>query len=361
MSRPLLAHAAVPADPDAPAARPMLEVDALTVRFGETVAVAGFDLTVARGEVVALLGPSGCGKTTVLRAVAGLEAPAAGRVLLDGGDLASRPPHRRGFGLMFQDHVLFPHRDVGSNVAFGLRMKGEPPDRINRRVRDVLGLVGLEGYETRRVYELSGGEQQRVALARALAPSPRLLLLDEPLGSVDRTLRDRLLAELRDLFGTLGLTAIYVTHDQTEAFTISDRVIVMRAGAVVQVGSPADVWRQPADAFVARFLGFKNLVPVAIAGGRAGTPWGEVAVPGAGAGPATLVIRPDGLRPVDVHLATVTGEVVKSSFRGDHFLVEVATAAGPVLEAAVAADAVPDVGDRVGFVIAPEGVAVVSS
>jgi thiamine transport system ATP-binding protein len=335
----------------------MLRVEGLAVTYGDTVAVDSVDLAVDDGEVVALLGPSGCGKTSVLRAIAGLEPPAAGRLLLDGEDLAGIPVHRRRFGLMFQDYALFPHRDVAANVDFGLRMRGDAPRAIAPRVAEVLDMVGLAGYGDRRVDQLSGGEQQRVALARALAPTPRLLMLDEPLGSLDRALRDRLVGELRQLFTALGVTAIYVTHDQAEAFTIADRVVVMRAGRVVQEGRPADVWRRPADAFVARFLGFTNLVPVTVAAGTAATPWGPVDVDGAGNGDVLLVIRPDGLR---LGPGPVRGVTVASAFQGDHFLVTVATDAGPELEADVPAEHVPEVGERVAFCIEPNAVTTVA-
>ena len=215
----------------------MLRVDSVTVAFDGETALDAASLDVADGEIVTVLGPSGSGKTTLLRVVAGLQVSDAGRVLLDGVDLAGTPPHRRGVGLVFQDHALFPHRDVFGNIAFGLRMRGDSPDAIESRTTELLALVGLAGLEKRSVGTLSGGEQQRVALARALAPEPRILLLDEPLGSLDRRLRDRLLDDLERLFDELAVTAVYVTHDQTEAFTLGDRVAVMRDGQVVQVAT----------------------------------------------------------------------------------------------------------------------------
>ena len=233
----------------------MLSVEDVSVRFGEKAALDGVTLEVADGEVVGVLGPSGSGKSTLLRVVAGLQRPERGRVLLDGRDLAAVPPHRRGIGMVFQDHALFDHLDVRGNVAFGLRMRGDAPGEIERRVHELLGLVGLAGLEQRSVATLSGGEQQRVALARALAPEPRVLLLDEPLGSLDRPLRERLLGDLEKLFAELDVTALYVTHDQAEAFALGDRVAVMRAGRIAQVGTPDEVWARPADADVARFLG----------------------------------------------------------------------------------------------------------
>ncbi|MCE6994509.1 ABC transporter ATP-binding protein [Saccharothrix sp. S26] len=232
-----------------------LRVDGLDVRYGSVAAVSGVDLTVADGEVVALLGPSGCGKSTLLRAVAGLEPPTAGTVSWDGVDLAGTPVHRRGFGLVFQDGQLFPHRDVAGNVAFGLRMRRVDRAARAERVAELLDLVGLTGYADRRVTELSGGEQQRVALARALAPRPKLLLLDEPLSALDRALREQLALDLARLLRETGTTALVVTHDHDEAFTLADRVAVMRAGRVVQVGEPSAVWQHPVDVDTARFLG----------------------------------------------------------------------------------------------------------
>ena len=229
------------------------------MRFEGEAVVDGASLDVSAGEIVTVLGPSGCGKTTLLRVIAGLQTPGEGRVLLDGDDLAGVPPHRRGVGLVFQDHALFPHRDVFGNVSFGLRMQGDSAAEIETRTRGLLELVGLTGYERRSIGTLSGGEQQRVALARALAPKPRLLLLDEPLGSLDRLLRDRLLDDLARLFGELGQTAVYVTHDQGEAFALGDRVAVMRQGRIVQIATPDELWERPADAEVARFLGITNL------------------------------------------------------------------------------------------------------
>ncbi|GAA3872274.1 ABC transporter ATP-binding protein [Saccharothrix violaceirubra] len=232
-----------------------LAVRGLDVRYGDVKAVSGVDLEIADGEVVALLGPSGCGKSTLLRAVAGLERPSAGTIAWDGGDLARVPVHRRGFGLVFQDGQLFPHRDVAGNVAFGPRMAGVDKATRDRRVADLLALVGLADYGRRRVTELSGGEQQRVALARALAAEPRLLLLDEPLSALDRALREQLALDLARLLRDTGATALVVTHDHDEAFTLADRVAVLRAGRIVQVGPPVDVWRRPADDDTARFLG----------------------------------------------------------------------------------------------------------
>lgn len=215
----------------------------LTVRYGRTTALSEVELDVADGEVVALLGPSGCGKSTLLRAVAGLERPSAGSVHWDGADLSRVPVHQRGFGMVFQDGQLFPHRSVAGNIEFALRMRGAGRQVRTARVRELLQLVGLEGYEDRQVGELSGGEAQRVALARALAAEPKLLLLDEPLSALDRSLREQLAVDLARLLEKTGTTAVVVTHDHDEAFTLADRVAVMVAGRILQTGSAEQVWR----------------------------------------------------------------------------------------------------------------------
>lgn len=235
---------------------------------GEVTAVAGVTLDVPAGEVLALLGPSGCGKSSLLRAVAGLEPPTAGSVTWAGVDLTRVPVHRRGFGLVFQDGQLFPHRDVAGNVAYGLRAL----DRAARaaRVAELLEVVGLPGYASRPVATLSGGERQRVALARSLAPRPRLLLLDEPLSALDRSLRERLADDLRHALVATGTTAVFVTHDQDEASTVADRVAVMSAGRLLQVAAPEDLWRRPASREVAEFLGYRTFLegePLAVAPG----------------------------------------------------------------------------------------------
>ena len=233
----------------------MLEVDHLTVRFGQTTAVDDVSLSLAPGERLAVLGPSGCGKSTLLRAIAGLERPEKGTVRWDGEDLAGTPPHRRRFGLMFQGYALFPHLSVGDNVAFGLRMEGRSSRDVDARVADVLDWVGMQHHAERSVERLSGGEQQRVALARTMAPSPRLLMLDEPLGALDRALRERLIVELTELLEEAGTTSIYVTHDHDEAATIAPRVAVMKAGRIVQMGSMDDIRSHPSDRWVAEFVG----------------------------------------------------------------------------------------------------------
>jgi thiamine transport system ATP-binding protein len=326
----------------------LLRLEGATVRFGGRAVLDGVDLDVAEHEVVCVLGPSGSGKSTLLRAVAGLQPLDAGRVVLDGRDQTGVPAHRRELGLMFQDHQLFPQRDVGGNVSFGLRMHGTPKRQQQERVRELLDLVGLPGAVRRSVAALSGGEQQRVALARALAPRPRLLMLDEPLGQLDRSLRERLVVELRELFGRLGTTVLAVTHDQGEAFALADRVVVMRDGRIAQSGTPLEVWQRPADAFVARFLGFDNVVAASVAGETADTPWGKVPVPaGSPQGTRTLLVRPAGVRLVGADeglRCTVTAR----TFKGTHVAVHLQPRDAPRLEAACALRLAPEAGDVVG-------------
>jgi len=238
-----------------------IELVALTKRFHE-VAVDSIDLTVSSGEFFSLLGPSGCGKTTTLRLIAGFEQPTAGRILLDDVDVSAMPPHRRQVNTVFQSYALFPFLTVFDNVAFGLKGHKLPKAELNDRVYKALELVKLRSYEKRRPGQLSGGQQQRVALARALVMEPSVLLLDEPLGALDAKLRRTLKVELKALQEQVGITFLYVTHDQEEALTMSDRLAVMREGRIVQIGKPEHVYEEPADTYVADFLGTSNLMPV---------------------------------------------------------------------------------------------------
>ncbi|MET8645831.1 ABC transporter ATP-binding protein [Streptomyces sp. NPDC004675] len=328
----------------------MLRLEEATVRFAGRAALDRVGLEVAEREIVCVLGPSGGGKSTLLRTVAGLQPLDTGRVFLEGRDLDGTPVHRRGVGLMFQDHQLFPQRDVGGNVAFGLRMHGAPRGEQEARVAELLDLVGLPGAARRAVASLSGGEQQRVALARALAPRPRLLMLDEPLGQLDRSLRERLVVELRELFGRLGTTVLAVTHDQGEAFALADRVVVMRDGRIAQSGSPLEVWQRPADEFVARFLGFDNVVAATVTGRAADTPWGKLPVPeGSPQGPGTLLVRPAGVRLVDAPDG-LRCTVAARTFRGTHVAVRLRPERAPELEAACPLRIAPEPGDEVGVV-----------
>ncbi len=260
----------------------MLSLQDVSVSYDGVPAVVDVDLSLDDGLVLAVLGPSGCGKSTLLRAVAGLEPLAAGSVRWDGADLAGVPTHKRGFALLFQDGQLFPQLTVARNVGYALRLRRAPNTRV--RVEELLDLVGLAGYAERLPATLSGGERQRVALARALAADPRLLLLDEPLSALDAGLRERLATDLRDILRAAGTTALMVTHDHEEAFTVADRMAVMRAGRVVQEGPIADVWREPADPETALFLGYARVFRDAAAAAI-------LAAAGRGAAPAVAVRR----------------------------------------------------------------------
>jgi thiamine transport system ATP-binding protein len=337
----------------------MLRVDDVRVVYGATAALDGVNLEVGAGERLAVLGPSGSGKSTLLRAIAGLEPLTAGRIEWDGADMAGVPVHKRGFGLMFQDYALFPHRDVAGNVAFGLETRGATPTQRRERVDDVLTLVGLPGYGARRIDQLSGGEQQRVALARALAPTPRLLMLDEPLGALDRGLRTHLLDELVGLFGRLGLPLIYVTHDQEEALAVGDRVAVLNRGRLETVMTARDLWLAPPNEFVARFLGLTNIVPIEPIDGRLTTPWGSLQAPDSPPGQATrLLIRPEALT-LDPE-GPLQGVVSAVAFRGDTttVLIQPAGKAGATLEARLrsVAGALPKAGESVRLRVDPAGV-----
>ena len=261
-----------------------LEVRGLSVALGGVEVLRELNLSVRRGELLALLGPSGCGKTTLLRTIAGLQAPDSGAVSWAGEDQRSVPAHRRRYGMVFQDHALLPHRNVGANVAFGLRMQHVPAPERRRQVAEMLQMVGLEGYERRSVATLSGGEAQRVALARALVTEPKLLLADEPFAALDRPLHDRLLADVRRILTDLHQTAIHVTHDHAEAFALADRVALMRGGRIHRTATPQELRDDPRDAWTADFLGLGTLWQPAPAGGATATgeyhtPWGPLTLP----------------------------------------------------------------------------------
>lgn len=301
-----------------------LEIRGLEVSLEAKEILRDLHLSVRRGELLALLGPSGCGKTTLLRTIAGLQAPAGGSISWAGEDQRSVPAHRRRFGMVFQDHALMPHRNAGANVAFGLRMQKVPAPERRRRVAGMLHMVGLQGYERRSVATLSGGEAQRVALARALVTEPKLLLADEPFAALDRPLHDRLLADVRRILTELHQTAIHVTHDHTEAFALADRVALMREGRIHRTATPQELRADPQDAWTATFLGLGTVWhpppgTSALTGAPVQTPWGplrlEACSPGqlpTGSDPqlATegfcLLIRPEAIRPADASGVTAT-------------------------------------------------------
>ena len=327
---------------------PFLEIESIHKEYENTPLLRGVSFTVARGEIACLLGSSGSGKTTLLRIIAGLEGASRGRVRLEGEDITNMPAHRRGIVLMFQDYALFPHKTVAENVAFGLRMQASNVQRqirntqyavrttreIASRVDDMLALVGLEDFGDRDVNELSGGEQQRVALARSLAPHPRLLLLDEPLGALDRNLRERLLEELPAILRRVGVTAITVTHDQEEAFAMTDRVILLHEGRVVQAGTPEEVYNAPANVWVARFLGLDNLLPAEVFSQRPPQvktalgvlALGEDAVLPAPGTRGTLLVHPWGIRLTQRENTlpnVLHARVVRRAFHGARYLLSV--------------------------------------
>ncbi len=251
----------------------MLEAHHIFKTYESKPLLKDISFHVDTGETICLLGASGSGKSTLLRIIAGLEEPDSGFVSFAGQNLSSAPPHLRDFGLVFQDYALFPHLNVNENVGFGLRMRRLPGDEILRRVANSLEMVNMSGFENRQVTDLSGGEQQRVALARALATRPRLLMFDEPLGALDRTLREELLNELRRILHRTNIPAIYVTHDQEEAFAIADRVLILHDGEIIRQGTPADVWANPESAFVAGFLGLGNVIVGKLRGNRTDGKW----------------------------------------------------------------------------------------
>lgn len=309
-----------------------LRVEGLAVDLGGTRVLEGIDVSVGAGETLAVLGPSGGGKSTMLRAVAGLVPLVSGRILVDGRDRTAEPTHRRGIGLMFQDLALFPHRDVGSNVDFGLRMAGASRDARSTRVAELLALVGLAGFEERPVASLSGGQAQRVALARSLAPSPAVLLLDEPLASLDRPLHDRLVDDLDRAVRSIGQTVVHVTHDHAEALAHADRLAVLARGRILQVGAPEEVWRRPASAEVATVLG-QAVVRLEVVGG-------SLVVPGASAsdgvlapvdwpeGPAEVVVPVEAVAEPVGPDGGVTGRVERAAFEGGGSIVHVVLGEG---------------------------------
>jgi len=343
-----------------------LEIDGICKTYDGAPLLRDISLSVERGETISLLGASGSGKTTLLRIIAGLEVSESGGVWLDGQDVTRIPVHRRGVVLMFQEYALFPHRTVAENVGFGLRMQGRSRSEVQARVIEMLGLVGLAGLEERSVVQLSGGERQRVALARSLAPEPRLLLLDEPLGSLDRNLRERLLEDLAVILRRVGVTAIVVTHDQTEAFSLADRVALLHDARVVQVGAPETIYRHPASPWVARFLGLTNLLPaVRVARGQVDTELGPLTLdsaqcavgtaPARGDGRGTVLIPPWGIHVVDEDaLANVFAATVSHAiFQGRTTELRLRIGGTTLSLSLELTDRIPRVGDAVRVWIDP--------
>jgi putative spermidine/putrescine transport system ATP-binding protein len=326
---------------------------------GGARAVRPTALTVAEGEILALLGPSGCGKTTLLRLIAGLETPdAGGRVLFDGADVTRLPIERRNVGMVFQSYALFPNMTVAGNVGYGLRVRGAPRREIAERVAEVLALCDATELADRPVTQLSGGQSQRVALARAVAVRPRVLLLDEPLSALDAALRERLRDELATLLRRLAITAVFVTHDQAEALAIADRVAVMRAGRVLQADAPRALYAQPADDWIARFVGGAAPLGGRLSEGRLVLPGGALPAPGPYPADAAFLVRPGGLALADAEAATLRGRVARATFLGDRLRLEIEGAAEGLLVVDADPGAEASVGARVGLSLRPGGLIV---
>ena len=349
--------------------REILHVDDVAFHYGATPALRGLTLTVAEGEFVSLLGPSGCGKTTLLRVIAGLLRPSRGRVYVAGKDVTNLPPERRPLNMVFQHLALFPHLSVGQNVGFGLTLRGLPRDEVRRRTAELLEIVGLAGFEKRSTHELSGGQQQRVALARALVTEPAILLLDEPLGALDSAIRKEMQRELKALQKRLNVTFVFVTHDQAEAMSMSDRVVLMNDGEIVQDAAPYDIYTRPSNPFAAGFLGDTNLVEGRVLSTEddtavvsfAGSETMRVRVDRAAPGDAVVV----SLRPENIAVAEVSspdglvGTVVAESFFGSEVVLEVESPLGLLkVREGARARSIGRVGQQVRLLIDPVDVRV---
>jgi putative spermidine/putrescine transport system ATP-binding protein len=315
-------------------------------------------LDIESGETLVLLGPSGCGKTTMLRIIAGLEVPdAGGRILFDDGDVTRLPIERRNVGMVFQSYALFPNMSVAENIGYGLKIRGVSKTERDKRVAELVELTNITGLENRRIDQLSGGQRQRVALARAVAIRPGILLLDEPLTALDAALRERLRGELNRLLRALGITAIYVTHDQSEAMELGDRIVVMRKGAIAQIGSPREIYFAPQSRFVAEFVGAANIVEAAVEDGHLVLPSGRLPIGcQASQSAAVAMIRPETIRVVDAADALLSGTIDSVSFIGDRQRLIVCGASNKPITVDAPNTLQVKVGERVGLKIAPEAV-----
>ena len=333
-----------------------VSVEACAKTFSDgTHALEPITLDVARGETLVFLGPSGCGKTTMLRIIAGLEqADAGGRVLFNGADVTDIPIERRNVGMVFQSYALFPNMSVAENIGYGLKIRGIGRAERETRVAELVTLTGIEGLERRRIDQLSGGQRQRVALARAVAVRPSVLLLDEPLTALDAALRERLRWELDRLLRTLGITTIYVTHDQAEAMALGDRVVVMRKGAIAQIGTPRDIYFAPANRFVAEFVGAANLVEARAVNGVLTLPGGQLAISDAKAiGDVVAMIRPESISVGAPANANLTGQVERVSFVGDRQRLTVSNATERPLLIDAPNTIEVKIGERIGLTVDP--------
>ena len=315
-------------------------------------------LDIARGETLVLLGPSGCGKTTMLRIIAGLEVPdSGGRVLFDGKDMTAVPIERRNVGMVFQSYALFPNMTVSDNIGYGLKIRGIPGKERAARVAELVALTNISGLENRRIDQLSGGQRQRVALARAVAIRPGILLLDEPLTALDAALRDRLRGELNRLLRALGITTIYVTHDQSEAMELGDRVVVMQKGAIAQIGTPREIYFTPKSRFVAEFIGAANIVEAAIEDGHLVLPGGRQPIHGDVDMPAAVaMIRPETIRVTAAESASLSGIIDSVSFIGDRQRLVVSGASNRLLTVDAPNTVQVRPGERIGLSISPDAV-----
>jgi putative spermidine/putrescine transport system ATP-binding protein len=315
-------------------------------------------LDIARGETLVLLGPSGCGKTTMLRIIAGLEVPdEGGRVLFDGKDITRVPIERRNVGMVFQSYALFPNMSVAENIGYGLKIRGVPSDQRAGRVAELVALTNITGLENRRIDQLSGGQRQRVALARAVAIRPGILLLDEPLTALDAALRDRLRGELNRLLRALGITAIYVTHDQSEAMELGDRIVVMSKGTIAQIGTPRDIYFTPRNRFVAEFIGAANIIEASVEDGHLVLPGGRQPITSpVNLAVAVAMVRPEAIRLIDAGGAALAGIVDSVSFNGDRQRLVVSGVADKPLTVEASNTVQAKAGERVGLSIAMESI-----
>ena len=335
----------------------IIELKHITKTFEDGfVAVEDFNLTVKRGEFVTFLGPSGCGKTTTLRMIAGFEIPTEGEILLDGKEIGNLPPNKRPINTVFQRYALFPHLNIFDNIAFGLKLKKLPKDEIKRKVKKVLEMVDLEGFETRKVATLSGGQQQRIAIARALVNEPEILLLDEPLGALDLKMRKEMQLELKSMHERLGITFIYVTHDQEEALTMSDKIVVMSEGRMQQIGTPEDIYNEPKNAFVADFIGESNIFT--------GIMTDKLKVRFCGAEFACVddvehgrlvevVVRPEDVEVTTPEKGAIVGTVTSVVFKGVHYEITVESGKNEIV---IQSTKTATVGSQVGLNVEPDGI-----
>ena len=290
-------------------------------------AVDDFNLEVKRGEFVTFLGPSGCGKTTTLRMIAGFEMPTSGEILLNGEDISQLPANKRPINTVFQRYALFPHMNIYDNIAFGLKLKKLPKEEIRKKVKRVLDIVDLEGFENRKISTLSGGQQQRIAIARALVNEPEILMLDEPLGALDLKMRQEMQIELKHMHDELGITFIYVTHDQEEALTMSDKIVVLSEGRIQQIGTPEDIYNEPQNAFVADFIGESNIIAATMVKDKVvdilGTKFACVDEGFGTNKPVDVVIRPEDIVITEKDKGIINGRVISAIFKGVHYEMEI--------------------------------------